>query len=83
MAWRRAFLGGALTSVLFIAGRRAIGLYIAQAAPGSAYGSMGTLVILLVWMYYATVVFLVGALLTALIDERLARRRQAGAHRAS
>jgi membrane protein len=36
---------------------------------------MGTLVILLVWMYYATVVFLVGALLTALIDERLAARR--------
>jgi membrane protein len=83
VAWRRAFLGGALTSVLFIAGRWAIGLYLAQAAPGSAYGSMGTLVILLVWMYYATVVFLVGALLTALIDERLARRRQAGAHRAS
>ncbi len=75
VAWRRAFLGGALTAVLFIAGRWAIGVYIAQAAPGSAYGSMGTLVILLVWMYYATVVFLVGALLTALIDERLAARR--------
>lgn len=75
VAWRRAFLGAALTAVLFIAGRWAIGVYIAQAAPGSAYGSMGTLVILLVWMYYATVVFLVGALLTALIDERLAARR--------
>ena len=76
VAWARAFLGGTLTAVMFIAGRWAIGLYLAQAAPGSAYGSMGTLVILLIWMYYATVVFLVGALLTALIDERLVARRR-------
>ena len=51
-------------------GRWAIGVYIARAAPGSAYGSMGTLVILLVWMYYAAMVFFVGALITAVIDER-------------
>jgi len=68
--WRQALLGGLLTSLLFVLGRWAIGLYIARAAPGSAYGSMGTLVILLVWMYYAAVVFFVGALITAVIDER-------------
>ena len=68
--WRQAFLGGAITAALFVLGRYLIGLYIAQAAPGSAYGSMGALVILLVWMYYAAVVFFVGALLTAVIDER-------------
>lgn len=68
--WRQAFLGGAITAVLFTLGRYAIGLYIANAAPGSAYGSMGTLVIMLVWVYYASVVFFCGALITAVIDER-------------
>ncbi|CTP82906.1 BrkB protein [Xanthomonas translucens pv. arrhenatheri] len=73
--WRQAFIGGAITACLFVAGRYAIGVYIATAAPGSAYGSMGALVILLVWIYYATVVFFVGALITAVIDERLRSRR--------
>ncbi|KAB7768067.1 YihY/virulence factor BrkB family protein [Xanthomonas maliensis] len=74
--WRQAFLGGVITAILFALGRYAIGLYIATAAPGSAYGSMGTLVILLVWMYYASVVFFVGALLTAVIDERVRSHRK-------
>ena len=72
--WRQALLGGVITSLLFVVGRWAIGLYIAKAAPGSAYGSMGTLVILLVWMYYAAMVFFSGALITALIDERISRQ---------
>ena len=71
VAWRQAFIGGAITSALFALGRYGIGLYIATVAPGSAYGSMGALVISLVWIYYATVVFFVGALMTAVIDERL------------
>lgn len=70
--WRQAVLGGAITAGLFVAGRWAIGLYLAQAAPGSAYGSMGTLVLLLVWMYYAAAVFFGGAMITAVIDERMA-----------
>ncbi|KRG68367.1 YihY/virulence factor BrkB family protein [Pseudoxanthomonas dokdonensis] len=68
--WPQAFMGGVLTAGLFVLGRYAIGLYISHAAPGSAYGTMGTLVILLVWIYYATLVFFVGAALTAVIDER-------------
>lgn len=68
--WRQAFLGGVLTALLFVFGRWAIGLYIARAAPGSAYGSMGTLVVLLIWLYYAAAVFFVGAMITAVIDER-------------
>ncbi len=72
--WRQAFIGGVITSALFALGRYAIGVYIATVAPGSAYGSMGALVISLVWIYYATVVFFVGALMTAVIDERLRAR---------
>ena len=73
--WRQALLGGALTASLFVAGRWAIGLYLAHAAPGSAYGAFGTLVLLLVWMYYAALVFFGGALITAVIDERATRER--------
>lgn len=77
VGWRQALWGGVITAVLFSVGRYAIGLYIAQASPGTAYGTMGTLVILLVWIYYATLVFFVGALITAVIDER-ARERHEG-----
>jgi len=73
--WRQAFIGGAITAILFTLGRYGIGLYIANAAPGSAYGSMGTLVIMLMWIYYASVVFFGGALITAVIDERARARR--------
>ena len=76
VAWRQAFIGGAITSVLFTLGRYGIGVYIATVAPGSAYGSMGALVISLVWIYYATAVFFVGALMTAVIDERQHARAQ-------
>ncbi|AKC86534.1 YihY/virulence factor BrkB family protein [Pseudoxanthomonas suwonensis] len=76
VAWRQAFLGGAITAVLFALGRYLIGLYLAQAAPGSAYGSMGALVLLLLWMYYAAVVFFAGALITAVIDERTHSRQR-------
>ena len=77
VAWPQAFLGGAITAGLFAIGRWAIGLYLAQAAPGSAYGSMGALVLLLVWIYYGGVVFFIGALLTAVIDERANHRPEA------
>jgi membrane protein len=79
VVWRQALSGGLVTAALFALGRYAIGLYIAAAAPGSAYGSMGALVIMVIWIYYASVVFLVGALLTAVIGERLRARREARA----
>lgn len=68
--WKQAFLGGLITSVLFLVGRWAIAFYLAEAAPGSAYGSAGALVLLLVWIYYAAMIFFGGALITAVIDER-------------
>lgn len=74
--WRQAVLGGVITALLFAFGRYLIGLYLARAAPGSAYGSMGALVLLLVWLYYAILVFFVGALITAVIAERAEARRQ-------
>jgi len=80
--WRQALLGGVITASLFVLGRWAIGKYIVLAAPGSAYGAFGTLVILLVWIYYAALVFFIGALITAVIDERLRGRPAAAGSRA-
>lgn len=80
--WRQAFVGGAITAGLFVLGRWAIGVYLATAAPGSAYGSMGAMVLVLVWMYYAATVFFGGALITAVIDERSRARRIATANAA-
>lgn len=77
--WKQAFLGGLITSGLFLVGRWAIAMYLAQAAPGSAYGSAGALVILLMWTYYAAMIFFGGAMITAVIDER-SRERAARRH---
>ena len=68
--WKQAFLGGLITAALFLIGRWAIAFYLAEAAPGSPYGSAGALVIVLVWVYYAAMIFFGGALITAVIDER-------------
>lgn len=70
VAWRQAVGGGMLTALLFVLGRSLIGWYLESAEPASAYGSMATLVIALLWVYYAGMVVFVGALLTAVIDER-------------
>ena len=70
VAWRRAFVGGALTAALFVLGRLAIAFYLERADPGSVYGSTGTLVIALLWIYYAALVVFLGAMVTAVRDER-------------
>lgn len=79
VGWRRALGGGAATALLFLLGRAAIAWYLESADPGSAYGSMGTIVLALVWIYYAALIVFLGALLTAVVDERAKAR--AGARR--
>jgi membrane protein len=61
VAWAEAWGGGALTSVLFHAGEWAIGQYLGRASVGSTYGAAGTLVVLLVWVYYSSVIVFAGA----------------------
>ncbi len=61
VAWRDVWLGAALTALLFSIGKFAIGLYIGKAGVGSAYGAAGSLIVMLVWMYYSAQIFLLGA----------------------
>ena len=59
--WRGVWLGAFVTAALFTLGKHLIGLYLANSAVGSAYGAAGTLVILLIWVYFSAQVFYVGA----------------------
>jgi membrane protein len=62
--WRDVWVGAAITAVLFIVGKYAIGKYLGMSSVGSAYGAAGSLVVLLVWVYYSTLIFFFGAELT-------------------
>lgn len=59
--WRDVMPGAVFTSVLFSAGKLVIGLYLGKASFGSTYGAAGSLVIVLVWVYYSAQIFLFGA----------------------
>jgi membrane protein len=59
--WRDVWLGGFATAVLFTLGKTAIGYYLGRASVGSAYGAAGSLVVLLVWVYYSALIFFFGA----------------------
>jgi membrane protein len=61
IGWRDVWLGGLITAVLFTLGKTAIGFYLGQASVGSAYGAAGSLVALLVWVYYSALIMFLGA----------------------
>ncbi len=61
VAWSDVWVGAALTALLFTLGKFGIGLYLGKSDVGSAYGAAGSLVILLVWVYYSAQILLFGA----------------------
>jgi membrane protein len=61
IGWRDVWLGGLITATLFTLGKTAIGYYLGQASVGSAYGAAGSLVVLLVWVYYSALIMFFGA----------------------
>jgi membrane protein len=62
--WRDVWLGAVLTSLLFVLGKFALGIYFAKSAVGSSFGAAGSLVIVLLWVYYSAQILLFGAELT-------------------
>jgi membrane protein len=78
VAWRDVWLGAALTSLLFTIGKFLIGMYLGKADVGSAYGAAGSLVILLVWVYYSSQILFYGAEFTAVYANRYGSRIVAG-----
>lgn len=68
--WRFALLGGAITALLFSLGKFLIGWYLGQSAVGSVYGAAGSVVVLLVWIYYSAQIMLLGAEFTKVYHRR-------------
>jgi membrane protein len=64
IAWRDVWLGGFITALLFNLGKFLIGIYIGRSSLSSVYGAMGSLVIVLVWVYYSAQILFFGAQFT-------------------
>lgn len=70
LAWRDVLMGALVTAVLFTIGKEAIGLYLGHSGTASSYGAAGSVLVLLLWVYYSSQIVLVGAEFTRLHADR-------------
>ncbi len=61
IAWRDVWPGATVTALLFVIGKFVIGLYLGRSNPGEAFGAAGSLAVMLVWIYYSSMILLFGA----------------------
>jgi membrane protein len=73
IAWRDVRAGAVGSALLFVLGKTVIGLYLGGTDPGRAYGAAGSLAVVLIWVYYTSMVLLFGAEFTELWAERYGR----------
>jgi membrane protein len=59
--WKNVWIGGIFTAVLFMIGKLLFTVYIANSNPGEAFGAAGSFAIILLWMYYTSLILLLGA----------------------
>jgi membrane protein len=72
--WRDVWLGAVVTAAFFAIGRWAIGLYLGQSAMASTYGAAGSIIVLLVWVYYAAQILFLGAEFTQVYANKYGSR---------
>jgi membrane protein len=77
MDWSDVIVGAVVTSLLFNIGRLLISLYLAKSAVASAYGAAGSLVLILVWVYYSAQIFFFGAEFTYVYTNKFGSRFRA------
>jgi membrane protein len=77
LKWSDVIVGACFTSLLFTIGKQLIGLYLGNASFGSTYGAAGSLVIVLVWVYYSAQIFFLGAEFTKIYTEKFGSRLDA------
>ncbi|MBW4459672.1 MAG: YihY/virulence factor BrkB family protein [Nodosilinea sp. WJT8-NPBG4] len=70
IAWRDVWFGAAATAILFSVGKYLIGLYLGNSSFGSSYGAAGSVIILLVWVFYSAQILFYGAELTQVYSRR-------------
>jgi membrane protein len=59
--WKDVWIGAALTSILFTTGKFLIGFYLGNSGVTSVYGAAGSLITVLLWVYYSALIFFLGA----------------------
>lgn len=70
IGWRDVAWGSAITSVLFTIGKYAVGFYLERTGVNTTYGAAGSLVLLLLWIYFSSLIFLLGAEFTRVHSRR-------------
>ncbi|MBI3942837.1 MAG: YihY/virulence factor BrkB family protein [Chloroflexi bacterium] len=78
--WEDVWIGAAITSLLFTVGRFLIGLYLGYSSAASAYGAAGSLVIVLLWIYYSAQILLLGAEFTQVYASRYGKQTEPAEH---
>ena len=74
IAWGDVLIGAVVTALLFMVGKFLIELYLGYSSIASVYGAAGSLVILLMWVYYSAQILYVGAEFTKVYAQRRGRR---------
>jgi membrane protein len=70
ITWRNVWVGAAVTALLFTIGKSLIGLYLGRSTVASVYGAAGSLVVILLWIYYSAQVVFFGAEFTKVYSRR-------------
>jgi membrane protein len=71
LKWRDVATGATVTALLFAIGKHIIGLYLGQSSTTSSYGAAGSVIVLLLWVYYSCQIVLIGAEFTRLYSDRV------------
>lgn len=78
--WRDVWIGAALTAFLFVIGKLVLGWYLGRGTVASGYGAASSLVVLLAWIYYSTLILFLGAEFTQIYARASGREIEPGAH---
>ena len=76
LTWRDVSMGAVMTALLFTAGKFAIGYYIGKSGVASAYGAAASIITLLLWIYYSSLILLFGAEFTKAYAESRGSRKE-------
>jgi membrane protein len=80
ITWRDVWIGAVLTALLFTVGKHALGVYLGQGSTVSVYGAAGSLVVVLLWVFFSAQILFFGAEFTQVYAQRQGRRLVPSAH---
>ena len=78
--WSTVWIGAFVTSLLFVIGKSALGLYFGKASPGSGYGAAGSIILILLWTSYSSMIVFLGAEFTKVYSDYLYGKAPASEH---